>query len=66
VSLHYGDSYWFDVITGDKQGCVLSPLLFGIAIDWLVVQVVRACRDMQHVTEELAENGEKVGLCILA
>ena len=31
-------SEWFRVITGVKQGCVLSPLLFGLAMDWLMRQ----------------------------
>ena len=26
---------WFEVTTGVRQGCVWSPLLFGIVIDWL-------------------------------
>jgi len=31
-------SEWFRVITGVKQGCMLSPLLFGLAMDWLMRQ----------------------------
>ena len=31
-------SEWLRVITGVKQGCVLSPLLFGLAMDWLMRQ----------------------------
>ena len=34
-----GLSEWFDIQTGVKQGCILSPLLFGIAIDF----VMRKC-----------------------
>ena len=29
-------SSWFQVITGVRQGCILSPLLFAITIDWLL------------------------------
>lgn len=31
-----GKTNWFSVETGVRQGCVLSPMLFGIAIDWVV------------------------------
>ena len=34
--MHEGElSRWFKVKSGQKQGCLLSPLLFLIAIDWL-------------------------------
>jgi len=29
-------SSWFQVITGVRQGCILSPLLFAITIDWVM------------------------------
>ena len=29
-------SEWFEVSTGVRQGCVWSPLLFGILIDWVL------------------------------
>jgi hypothetical protein len=38
VRTHHGNSEWFQVATGVKQGCVLSPLLFNIAIDWVMRQ----------------------------
>ena len=27
---------WFFIKTGVRQGCILSPLLFGITIDWVM------------------------------
>jgi len=27
---------WFTVMTGVRQGCILSPLLFAIVIDWIM------------------------------
>ena len=29
-------SSWLQVITGVRQGCILSPLLFAITIDWVL------------------------------
>jgi len=29
-------SQWFPVLTGVRQGCILSPLLFAITIDWVL------------------------------
>jgi len=33
-------SGWFQVTTGVCQGCILSPLLFAIAIDWVMHKVM--------------------------
>lgn len=30
------NSEWFEIKTGVKQGCVWSPLLFGLVIDWIM------------------------------
>jgi len=31
------------VTTGVCQGCILSPLLFAIAIDWVMLSVPQVC-----------------------
>lgn len=36
VSTEEGYSDWFEVITGVRQGYILSLLLFTIAVDWVI------------------------------
>jgi len=36
VRVNGDTSSWFQVETGVRQGCILSPLLFAIATDWVL------------------------------
>jgi len=36
VSLNGMSGDWFEVVTGVRQGCMSSPLLFAIVIDWVM------------------------------
>ena len=40
VKTNDGQTDWFKIMTGVRQGCILSPLLFGIAIDWVMKNTI--------------------------
>jgi len=58
-------SEWFTVLTGVRQGCILSPLLFAIVMDWvhhhhhhhhhqlLQTHVRRTCLRDKNITNEI-------------
>ena len=39
VKSHGAELKWFDVKTGVRQGCVISPFLFIIAVDYLMKKI---------------------------
>ena len=45
VTAHGTESGWFDIRTGVRQGCPLSPLNFNIYMDFLARQVIHECEE---------------------
>jgi len=44
----YGEGFWFDVMTGVRQGSVLSPLLFILLMDQVLKQASMKVAEGDH------------------
>ena len=43
----YGElSRSFEIKTGVKQGCIISPCLFNIILDWVLVKAMKGCKGL--------------------
>ena len=56
--MHEGNqSPWFKFLSGQKQGCLLSPLLFLVAIDWIMRQATEGkCTGIEWMNGEELED----------
>ena len=52
-------SEWFDIKTGVRQGCVLSPLLFNVYIDYVIREALAGVDHGVHI-EYVLPGGRKV------
>ena len=55
VNINGNLSDWFKVTSGVRQGCVLSPLLFSVIIDWIMrtCDKEKSVRDIRDVHQEI-------------
>ena len=62
VTAHGTESGWFDIRTGVRQGCPLSPLLFNLYMDFLARLVIQECEeaDVRGFKVAYRINGELV------
>jgi hypothetical protein len=56
VKTENGNSDWFPVETGVKQGCVISPILFCIAIDWIMKNCTKKQLGIKWVGDKILED----------
>lgn len=59
VKVNESETDWFDVTTGLRQGCLLSPLLFNLYINDLVFSIKSSCNSIPI-------GGENVSLLMYA
>ncbi|CAH8626444.1 unnamed protein product [Heterobilharzia americana] len=59
----------FEVKTGVKQGCLLSPMIFLVVVDWIMQQTMRSCekRGIRWTAEKNLEDLDFAGdLCLMS
>ena len=61
-------SPWFEVRSGVRQGCMLSPMLFLITLDWVMNRVTKEERSgiQWTLTERLEELAFADNICLMA